>query len=102
MAHCRPSASASHGFRSRSVSGPEHSEQTWRIPSRQLRGDAQVLEASILSTCQPLEIYNPAAQVPEQGITAVGSSSAAISGLDFRRTHPQPVTVSTTAGGCPT
>jgi len=62
-------------------------EQTMEESLQQLRGDAQVLEASILSTCNRLEIYT-LLRSPEQGITAVGSFLSRHSGLDFGELTP--------------
>jgi len=47
-------------------------EQTMEDSLQLLRNDDQVLEASILSTCNRLEIYT-LLRNPEQGIHAVGS-----------------------------
>jgi glutamyl-tRNA reductase len=47
---------------------------------RQLRADEQVLEASILSTCNRLEIY-ALLRHPEQGVDAVGIFLSQMSGL---------------------
>jgi glutamyl-tRNA reductase len=47
---------------------------------QRLRADEQVLEASILSTCNRLEIYT-LLRHPEQGVTAVGSFLSEHSGL---------------------
>jgi len=55
-------------------------EQTMEASLQQLRSDEQVLEASILSTCNRLEIY-ALLRHPEQGIDAVGSFLSAVSGL---------------------
>ncbi len=62
-------------------------EQTMEESLQQLRGDAQVLEASILSTCNRLEIYT-LLRSPEQGITAVGSFLSRHSGLEFGELTP--------------
>ncbi|MCP9884892.1 glutamyl-tRNA reductase [Synechococcus sp. ATX 2A4] len=62
-------------------------EQTMEESLHILRGDAQVLEASILSTCNRLEIYT-LLRHPEQGITAVGSFLSQHSGLDFGELTP--------------
>ncbi|MCT0213883.1 MULTISPECIES: glutamyl-tRNA reductase [unclassified Synechococcus] len=57
-------------------------EQTMEESLQTLRGDSQVLEASILSTCNRLEIYT-LLRSQEQGITAVGSFLSRHSGLEF-------------------
>ncbi len=54
---------------------------------QQLRSDDQVLEASILSTCNRLEIY-ALLRHPEQGITAVGSFLSQVSGLALDQLTP--------------
>ncbi len=55
-------------------------EQTMEESLQRLRADHQVLEASILSTCNRLEIYTLLRQ-PQQGIEAVGSFLSQVSGL---------------------
>ena len=55
-------------------------EQGLEASLQQLRSDEQVLEASILSTCNRLEIYT-LLRHPEQGVTAVGSFLSEHSGL---------------------
>ena len=55
-------------------------EQTMEVSLQQLRADDQVLEASILSTCNRLEIYT-LLRHPEQGIQAVASFLSQVSGL---------------------
>jgi glutamyl-tRNA reductase len=55
-------------------------EQSMEASLQQLRADEQVLEASILSTCNRLEIYT-LLRHPDQGISAVGSFLSNISGL---------------------
>jgi glutamyl-tRNA reductase len=55
-------------------------EQTMEASLQQLRHDDQVLEASILSTCNRLEIYT-LLRHPEQGIEAVGQFLSQHSGL---------------------
>ncbi|NDC14964.1 MAG: glutamyl-tRNA reductase [Synechococcaceae bacterium WB9_2_170] len=55
-------------------------EQTMEQSLQQLRADEQVLEASILSTCNRLEIY-ALLRHPEQGISAVGGFLSRHSGL---------------------
>jgi glutamyl-tRNA reductase len=57
-------------------------EQTMEASLQQLRSDEQVLEASILSTCNRLEIY-ALLRHPEQGITAVGSFLSEVAGLEI-------------------
>jgi glutamyl-tRNA reductase len=55
-------------------------EQTMEVSLQQLRADDQVLEASILSTCNRLEIYT-LLRHPEQGIQAVSTFLSQVSGL---------------------
>ncbi|MFU8885198.1 MAG: glutamyl-tRNA reductase [Cyanobacteriota bacterium] len=62
-------------------------EQTMEVSLQQLRGDDQVLEASILSTCNRLEIY-ALLRHPEQGIHAVGAFLSQHSGLAFEELSP--------------
>jgi glutamyl-tRNA reductase len=62
-------------------------EQTMEASLQQLRGDDQVLEASILSTCNRLEIY-ALLRHPEQGIHAVGAFLSQHSGLAFEELSP--------------
>ena len=62
-------------------------EQVMEESLQTLRADAQVLEASILSTCNRLEIYT-LLRSPEQGISAVGSFLSHHSGLDFGELTP--------------
>jgi len=62
-------------------------EQVMEESLQTLRADTQVLEASILSTCNRLEIYT-LLRSPEQGITAVGSFLSHHSGLDFGELTP--------------
>jgi glutamyl-tRNA reductase len=62
-------------------------EQTMETSLQQLRSDEQVLEASILSTCNRLEIY-ALLRHPEQGITAVGSFLSQASGLALEQLTP--------------
>jgi glutamyl-tRNA reductase len=56
-------------------------EQSMEASLQRLRSDEQVLEASILSTCNRLEIYT-LLRHPEQGIEAVGSFLSQVSGLE--------------------
>ncbi|MFM7641145.1 MAG: glutamyl-tRNA reductase [Cyanobium sp.] len=63
------------------------SEQSMEASLQQLRSDEQVLEASILSTCNRLEIY-ALLRHPEQGIEAVGSFLSQISGLELSLLTP--------------
>jgi glutamyl-tRNA reductase len=56
-------------------------EQSLEASLQQLRSDEQVLEASILSTCNRLEIY-ALLRHPEQGISAVGRFLSDHSGLE--------------------
>ncbi len=62
-------------------------EQTMEASLQQLRSDDQVLEASILSTCNRLEIY-ALLRHPDQGITAVGSFLSQVSGLALDQLTP--------------
>ena len=62
-------------------------EQTMEVSLQQLRSDDQVLEASILSTCNRLEIY-ALLRHPEQGISAVGSFLSQVSGLALDQLTP--------------
>lgn len=62
-------------------------EQSMEASLQQLRSDDQVLEASILSTCNRLEIY-ALLRHPEQGIEAVGSFLSAMSGLELLDLSP--------------
>jgi glutamyl-tRNA reductase len=55
-------------------------EQTMEASLQQLRADDQVLEASILSTCNRLEIY-ALLRHPEEGISAVGSFLSEVAGI---------------------
>jgi glutamyl-tRNA reductase len=62
-------------------------EQTMEASLQQLRADDQVLEASILSTCNRLEIY-ALLRHPEQGISAVGAFLSQHSGLAVEELTP--------------
>jgi glutamyl-tRNA reductase len=62
-------------------------EQTMEDSLQQLRNDDQVLEASILSTCNRLEIYT-LLRHPEQGIHAIGSFLSQHSGLALDELSP--------------
>ena len=62
-------------------------EQTMEDSLQRLRADDQVLEASILSTCNRLEIYT-LLRHPEQGLTAVGTFLSEQSGLDLVELTP--------------
>ncbi|MEN9766044.1 glutamyl-tRNA reductase [Vulcanococcus sp.] len=55
-------------------------EQSMEDSLQRLRADEQVLEASILSTCNRLEIYT-LLRHPDQGVSAVGSFLSEHSGL---------------------
>jgi glutamyl-tRNA reductase len=55
-------------------------EQTMEASLQRLRSDEQVLEASILSTCNRLEIY-ALLRHPDQGLSAVGQFLSQHSGL---------------------
>ncbi|MFZ9951927.1 MAG: glutamyl-tRNA reductase [Vulcanococcus sp.] len=62
-------------------------EQSMEESLQRLRADEQVLEASILSTCNRLEIYT-LLRHPEQGVTAVGSFLSEHSGLALGELTP--------------
>jgi glutamyl-tRNA reductase len=62
-------------------------EQTMEDSLQRLRNHDQVLEASILSTCNRLEIYT-LLRHPEQGIQAVGTFLSQHSGLAFEDLSP--------------
>ena len=62
-------------------------EQSMEDSLQRLRADEQVLEASILSTCNRLEIYT-LLRNPEQGVSAVGSFLSQHSGLDLSELMP--------------
>jgi glutamyl-tRNA reductase len=62
-------------------------EQTMEASLQKLRADDEVLEASILSTCNRLEIY-ALLRHPEQGISAVGRFLSSHSGLDVEELSP--------------
>jgi glutamyl-tRNA reductase len=62
-------------------------EQTMENSLQELRADEQVLEASILSTCNRLEIYT-LLRHPELGISAVGSFLSRHSGLGLEELTP--------------
>ena len=62
-------------------------EQTMEASLQKLRADDEVLEASILSTCNRLEIY-ALLRHPEQGISAVGRFLSSFSGLEVEELSP--------------
>ena len=62
-------------------------EQSMEASLQQLRSDEQVLEASILSTCNRLEIY-ALLRHPEEGISAVGAFLGAVAGLEVEDLTP--------------
>jgi glutamyl-tRNA reductase len=62
-------------------------EQSMEDTLQRLREDEQVLEASILSTCNRLEIYT-LLRHPEQGVTAIGSFLSEHSGLELEELTP--------------
>jgi len=62
-------------------------EQTMEASLQKLRADDEVLEASILSTCNRLEIY-ALLRHPEQGISAVGRFLSSHSGLEVEELSP--------------
>ena len=62
-------------------------EPTMEATLQRLRADDQVLEASILSTCNRLEIY-ALLRHPEEGISAIGSFLSQVSGLPTEELRP--------------
>ena len=62
-------------------------EQSLEASLLRLRSDEQVLEASILSTCNRLEIYT-LLRHPDDGIEAVGSFLTQVSGLSLEELGP--------------
>ena len=62
-------------------------EQSMEASLQLLKADDQVLEASILSTCNRLEIYT-LLRNPEQGIASIGSFLSQHSGLAFDQLIP--------------
>ena len=62
-------------------------EQTMEDSLQRLRADEQVIEASILSTCNRLEIYT-LLRHPERGISAVGDFLSHQSGLAVEELRP--------------
>ena len=62
-------------------------EQSLEASLQQLRADDQVLEASILSTCNRLEIYT-LLRHPDRGIDAVAYFLTAVSGLPSEELRP--------------
>ena len=62
-------------------------EQSMEESLQRLRSHEQVLEASILSTCNRLEIYT-LLRHPEQGVSAVGSFLSDVSGLQLEQLLP--------------
>ena len=62
-------------------------EQSLEASLLRLRSDEQVLEASILSTCNRLEIYT-LLRHPDDGIEAVGSFLSQVSGLSLEELDP--------------
>jgi len=62
-------------------------EQSMEVSLQELRADEQVLEASILSTCNRLEIYT-LLRHPDLGVTAVGSFLSRHSGLGVEELSP--------------
>jgi glutamyl-tRNA reductase len=62
-------------------------EQSMEDSLQRLRADEQVLEASILSTCNRLEIYT-LLRNPDQGVSAVGSFLSEHSGLNIEELTP--------------
>ncbi|MEB3256331.1 MAG: glutamyl-tRNA reductase [Synechococcaceae cyanobacterium] len=62
-------------------------EPTMEASLQRLRADEQVLEASILSTCNRLEIY-ALLRHPEEGASAVGAFLSQVSGLALEQLSP--------------
>ncbi len=62
-------------------------DQTMEASLQKLRSEDEVLEASILSTCNRLEIY-ALLRHPEQGISAVGRFLSSHSGLEVEELSP--------------
>jgi glutamyl-tRNA reductase len=62
-------------------------EQAIEDSLQRLRSSDEVLEASILSTCNRLEIYT-LLRHPEQGVSAVGSFLSDHSGLELDQLTP--------------
>ena len=62
-------------------------EQTMEDSLQRLRADDQVLEASILSTCNRLEIYT-LLRHPDLGVAAVGDFLSRHSGLELGELSP--------------
>ncbi|MFN9638132.1 MAG: glutamyl-tRNA reductase [Synechococcaceae cyanobacterium] len=62
-------------------------EPTMEASLQRLRADDQVLEASILSTCNRLEIY-ALLRHPEEGTSAVGAFLSQVSGLALEELSP--------------
>jgi glutamyl-tRNA reductase len=62
-------------------------EQSMELSLQTLRADEQVLEASILSTCNRLEIY-ALLRHPDQGAHALGSFLSQVSGLPIEDLEP--------------
>jgi glutamyl-tRNA reductase len=62
-------------------------EPTMEASLQRLRADDQVLEASILSTCNRLEIY-ALLRHPEEGISAIGAFLSQVSGLPLEALSP--------------
>ena len=62
-------------------------EQTMEASLQKLRSEDEVLEASIISTCNRLEIY-ALLRHPEQGISAVGRFLSNHSGLEVEELSP--------------
>ena len=62
-------------------------EQAMETSLQRLKASDDVLEASILSTCNRLEIYT-LLRHPEQGVTAVGSFLSTHSGLEIEQLTP--------------
>ena len=62
-------------------------EQSMEDSLQRLRSSDDVLEASILSTCNRLEIYT-LLRHPEQGVSAVGNFLSTHSGLELEQLTP--------------
>ncbi|MFN6133141.1 MAG: glutamyl-tRNA reductase, partial [Synechococcaceae cyanobacterium] len=63
-------------------------EQSMEVSLARLRSEEQVLEASILSTCNRLEIYK-LLRHPELGMASVASLLSLVSWLSLEQIRPQ-------------
>ncbi|WP_320674490.1 glutamyl-tRNA reductase [Prochlorococcus sp. MIT 1341] len=62
-------------------------EQTIKSSLETLKGNSEILEASILSTCNRLEIYT-VVRNPQNGISAINQFLSNYSGIDFKELSP--------------